>query len=395
MRRRRSRIAVCAGIAAALSTVVVSAVPAGAARATGAPIPIQFVNLDATSSTTAARQGVNAAVKEINRAGGVAGRPLKVTECLTDQTAEKGKACIDQAIAAKPAVVFSVQPGTASDNLPALTTAGIPYVAQTCNTSTTLGGQYTSFCFGSDFVGLYSSSANYLKSLGTVKKALLTFVNVPAAATGIKAYADPTMVRAGITPVEVPIPEGTADVTATVAPAIQANSPDAVISLLTGPGCLSTMKLKADQKSTKPFVFPALCTDPDVVSDGGAGAKGSLFVRQTIALDPKNADVKTYRKAMARFAPGADTDDVYVQAGFAGMMNLAAALKLVPTGTPVDAASATSALRAAKQVPMFLTPGATYTCDGTAFPGLKALCSIQAHVVELQGGEKWTDKGVF
>lgn len=398
MRRRPVHPAIRTGIAAMVAFAATAASAGATAAATapaGAPIPIHFVNLDATSSTTAARQGVQAAVKAINRAGGIAGRPLAATECVTDQTPETGKTCIDQAIAAKPAAVFAVQPGTASDNVPALSAAGIPYVAQTCNTSTTLGGQYTTFCFGSDFVGLYSSSAGYLKTLGTVKKAALLYVNVPAATSGIKAYAEPTLQRAGITPVEVPIPEGTADVTATVAPALQANAPDAVIALLTGPGCVSTMKLRSNPPSTKPFVFPAMCTDPDVVADAGAGAKGALFVRQTVTLDRRNADVRAYRRAMARFAPKADPDDVYAQAGFAGVTNLAAALRLVPTGTPIDAASTTAALRAAKQVPMFLTPGATYTCDGSAFPGLKALCSIQAHVVEYQGKGAWIDKGVF
>jgi hypothetical protein len=35
--------------------------------------------------------------------------------------------------------------------------------------------------------------------------------------------------------------------------------------------------------------------------------------------------------------------------------------------------------------------GATYTCDGTAFAGLKALCSLQSHVVEYQGKHTWRD----
>ena len=399
MRRRPARLALGTGFAVlvALGSAIVGgagATPAGAAPASGPPIPVQLVNLDATSSTAATRQGVQAAVQHLNRAGGVGGRPIAITECLTDQTPEKGKACIDQAVAQRPAAVFAVQPGTAADNLAALTTAGIPYVAQTCNTSTTLGGQYASFCFGSDFVGLYSSAASYLKTLGTVKTAALPFINVPAASTGIKAYADPILLRAGITPVEVPIPEGTADVTATLTPALQAN-PDAVIALLTGPGCVSTMTLKAAQSSTKPFVFPAMCTDPDVVGDGGAGAKGSFFVRQTIAFDKANADVKTYTKAMAKYSPRAEVDDVYAQAGFAGIMNLAAALQQIPAGTTVDAASTTAALRATRQVPLFLTPGGTYSCDGTAFVGLKALCSVQSHVVEYQGKGKWLDKGVF
>ena len=52
-------------------------------------------------------------------------------------------------------------------------------------------------------------------------------------------------------------------------------------------------------------------------------------------------------------------------------------------------------VRAAKAVPMFLSSGATYTCDGSAYAGLKALCSIQAHVIEYQGKSTWTDKGLF
>ena len=394
MRRRRARLAV-ASVITTVGMLGALAGPAGAATApTGAPIAVQFVNLDTTSSTTSARQGANAAVRYLNQTGGIGGRPVQLTECLTDQTPEKGKACIDKAVAAKPAAVLAVQPGTAADNLGALTAAGIPYVGQTCNTNTTLTGQFTSFCFGSDFVGLYASAAGYLKGLGTVKKAALPYVNVPAAATGVKAYATPILLRAGIAPVEVPIPEGTADVTATITPAIQAN-PDAVIGLLTGPGCINTIKLKTSLNSAKPFVFPAMCTNANVLSDAGAGAKGTLYVRQTITIDKKNADVKTYTKAMAQYARGANADDVYSQAGFAGVMNLAAAMKLVPAGTAVDATSTTAALRAAKAVPMFLSSGATYTCDGSAYAGLKALCSIQAHVIEYQGKSTWTDKGLF
>jgi branched-chain amino acid transport system substrate-binding protein len=368
---------------------------AAAAKATGEPIAVHFVNLDATSSTNPARQGVTAAVKEINRTGGIAGRPLAITECTTDQTPETGTACIDAAVAARPAAVFAVQPGAASDSIPALSAAGIPYVAQTCNTSTTLGGQYATFCFGSDFVGLYASSAAYLQTLGTVTTAVLPYVAVPAATTGIKAYAEPTLRRAGITPVEAPVPEGSAEVGAAIRPVLDFVDEHAVISLLAGPGCIATMMLEADQTTSVPYVYPALCTDPDVLNDGGAGAKGSLFVRQTVTLDKTNADVRTYRKAMARFAEKANADDVFTQAGFAGIMNLAAALRQVPAGAPIDAASTTAALRAATQVPMFLTPGATYTCDGTAFPSLRALCAVQSHVVEYRGKGRWTDKGLF
>jgi branched-chain amino acid transport system substrate-binding protein len=390
------RRACFAGAAVCLLAVLVGtpSVANAAVKPTGPPIAVQLVNLDATSSTTAARQGVTAAVKHLNRKGGIAGRPLEITECLTDATTERGKACVDQAIATRVAAVLAVQPGPAADHVPALSAAGIPYVGQTCNTNTTLSGQYTSFCFGSDFVGLYTAAANYLKTLGTVKRALLPYVNVPAAATGVRSYGDTIMVRAGITPVDVPIPEATVDVGAVLTPALHTN-PDALIGLLTGPGCISAMTLRATIAVGKPFVFPAMCTDPDVLSDAGAGAKGSLFVRQTVAFDRRNADVRTFRKAMARYARHGSTDDVYVQAGFASVMNLESVLRLVPVGTTIDAASTTAALRGAKSVPLFLTPGGTFTCDGSAYPGLRAVCSLQARVLEYQGKGRWLDRGIY
>ncbi len=118
-------------------------------------------------------------------------------------------------------------------------------------------------------------------------------------------------------------------------------------------------------------------------------------MRQTAAIDRKNADVKTYNKAMARYATEIDPGDVYAQAGFASVMNLASALRTIPAGTNVDAAATTNALKTAKAVPLFLGGGGTYTCDGTAFPSLKSLCSLQSHVVEYQGKRRWVDKGVF
>jgi branched-chain amino acid transport system substrate-binding protein len=402
MRRRRLCRAISSA-AAVLGAVALLAPSAGAAApaqkvkpAAGPPIPVTFLNLDATSSTLPARQGAKAAMKELNRTGGIGGRPIALTECTTDQGPEKGKACMDAAAAAKPAAVLAVQPGAAVDSLASLQAAGIPYVGQTCNTNATLSGQFPTFCFGSDFVGLYSSSASYLKSLTTIKRVALPYIAVPAATTGVTAYAVPIFQRAGITAVGVPIPEGTADITQIWIGMLEANPPpDATVGLLTGPGCITAMKTKPTTPTQKPLVLPAMCTDPDVLHDAGLPAKGTLFVRQTAAIDRKNADVKTYNKAMARYAAEIDPGDVYAQAGFASVMNLASALRTIPVGTTVDAAATTTALKTAKAVPLFLGGGGTYTCDGTAFPTLKSLCSVQSHVVEYQGKQRWVDKGVF
>ena len=132
MRRRRICRAIWCG-AAVLGAMALSAPSASAAEpaakvkpASGTPIPVTFVNLDATSSTAPARQGAKAAVKELNRTGGIGGRPIRLTECVTDQTPEKGKACMDAAATAKPAAVLAVQPGAAVDSLASLADRGHP-----------------------------------------------------------------------------------------------------------------------------------------------------------------------------------------------------------------------------------------------------------------------------
>ena len=125
-----------------------------------------------------------------------------------------------------------------------------------------------------------------------MKRAALPYVAVPAATTGVSAYAVPIFQRAGITAVGVPIPEGTADITQLWIGMLEANPPpDATVGLLTGPGCITAMKAKPTTPTQKPLVLPAMCTDTDVVEDAGRSAKGTLFVRQTAATDRKNADV--------------------------------------------------------------------------------------------------------
>ena len=390
VRRLRAAVAATTVVGIGLvSGIAATAATAGAAKVAGDPIVVQFANLTGTSSTTPALQAARAAVGWVNANGGIGGRPLALSACGTDGTAERGKACVDQAVAAKVSAVLAVQPGGVSDNLAALTAAGIPYVGQTCNTNATASGQFLSFCFGSDFVGLYSSAAGYLKSLATVKKVSLPYPGVPAASTGVKAYGVPTFARAGILATEVPIPENTADLATVLTPMYAAN-PEAVVGLLNGPGCLAAMRARGTRPA--PLVLPDLCADPELLASATDAAVGTLFVRPTVTLDPKSVDVRAYDRSMRKWAPRADRNDVYAQAGFAAVANLAAVQR---TAATADAAGTLAALRAVRALPLFLGAGTTATCDGTAFPGLKALCSVQAHVLAYDGKGRWTDKGTF
>ena len=288
-------------------------------------------------------------------------------------------------------------PGAAVDSLASLQAAGIPYVGQTCNTNATLSGQFATFCFGSDFVGLYSSSASYLKSLTTIKRVALPYIAVPAATSGVKAYAVPIFQRAGITPVEVPIPEGTADITQIWIGMLEANPPpDATVGLLTGPGCITAMKTKPTTPTQKPLVLPAMCTDADVVHDAGPDRQGHAVRAPDRGDRPQERRREDLQQGDGAVRRG-DRSRRRVRAGGlrVGDEPRRARCARFPSARPSTPRPPRTRSKTAKAVPLFLGGGGTYTCDGTAFPTLKSLCSVQSHVVEYQGKQRWVDKGVF
>ena len=80
-----------------------------------------------------------------------------------------------------------------------------------------------------------------------------------------------------------------------------------------------------------------------------------------------------YAASMAKYAPGVDPQG-YASEGFQVVMSLYNVLKAVPAGTPITAASATAALQGAKNVPLFMGGGATFTCDHSVFKDHPSIC---------------------
>ena len=192
MRRLVTR-AVCIGLVAGMSvavTGVLSSAAGGAvpvAKATGTPIraisPDGFYNL-----TTSRVPGVKAAVKKINAAGGVGGRPLEVVHC-DGGTLNKVEACARQA-ASDPTIVTAVGNLDVFGGFDAIAeAAGLPIVAPPTTRSDFSSPVYFAPSAGALAVAGEAVIANdNLKA----KHIVLVYLDVPAGA------AFPTLVNLAV-----------------------------------------------------------------------------------------------------------------------------------------------------------------------------------------------------
>jgi branched-chain amino acid transport system substrate-binding protein len=93
-----------------------------------------------------------------------------------------------------------------------------------------------------------------------------------------------------------------------------------------------------------------------------------------------NPDVKTYIQALGKYAPQVIANGLALSPNsansFQDFMNLYRVLKAIKNPSSIDASTIMSAMKASKNVPVFMGDGATFTCDGQQVPNNPALCSL-------------------
>src|SRR5712692_5776908 len=192
MRRFVAR-AVCIGLVAGMSvavTGVLSSAAGGAvpaAKATGTPI--RAISADGFYNLAGNLEpGVKAAVKKINAAGGVGGRPIEVVYC--DATSlNKSQACARQA-AADPTIVASVGNIDPFGGFNAIAeAAGLPVLG-----TPAVAGDFSSPIFFAPAVGAFSvaGEAAIANDNLKAKHIVLAYLDVPAGA------ALPTLVNLSV-----------------------------------------------------------------------------------------------------------------------------------------------------------------------------------------------------
>ncbi len=136
----------------------------------------------------------------------------------------------------------------------------------------------------------------------------------------------------------------------------------------------------------------ATCLGPSIVNSRSLDKvlKGSWLA----GAGTSNAkDDALYATIVHKYAPSVSPNPNVSAEDFAGLLpvlSLAAIMKDAPASQPVSAASILARTETAKNVAIPLFGSATFTCDGTAIPLLKSVCSSTSAIGMLGSGYRVT-----
>lgn len=340
--------------------------------ADGSPVTIGLYVPEGGSaiSQPESREAAQATVKYANKhLGGVGGHPIELKICKGKEDAASAADCANQFVESKVSAVVVTNTGQGDAMAPIITKAGIPYTSYSGASASELTSP-NSFLWTGGFPAVLASMAKHAAAEG--HEAVTLFVTDNAAALGgAKAMGEPAFEAAGVKLNIVPIPLGTPDTTPQVSAGLK-NDPGAVGIVGDGTMCTSVLSSLQTLGSDVEKMVINYCLEPAVIEAvGNDGVDGSTVITSTDATSDDD-EVVLYKAILGKYAPGTETAG-NASAGYQSMMGLIrAAADVQGEGTAKDFVAA---LSKAKDVPLPLGAGLTFTCDGEQLPGMPAACS--------------------
>jgi len=366
-----------------------SAGASAAAKLTGSPLSIFFINSQGSTTGTsypAETVAAKAAVQYINNdLGGVAGHPLKLDTCFTDETPAKTTACANQAVSANPTVISVGILGDDNDLIAVTGRTDIPIVANAGYTHQTLEAKDKAFIVNSG--GQAAALANgMMMSQNGVKNAAVVYVNVPAVSGGIYPQVEGGLKKAGIAVQPFPVTYPSPDLTPTIQ-AVQSGKNDAILLIADPTTCAAAFKATQTLALNIPIYSPIECqnkTNSQLVTS----LPQKVYLQQTfVPLDSDDKDAKAYTTAMKKYGGEKDFESGFAVNGFQSIMAVYEGLKAAAASGEPTTETLKQALGTQKLHQFLLGPDTTFTCDGTLVPQLPALCSLNTLIGVWKGSE--------
>ena len=350
--------------------------------ANGAPIRVGFVNEEGGSALDYAplRETADAATSYVNNyLGGVGGRPIELVHCADQSTPAGATDCANRMVEAKVAAVLVAITGQGSSLVPILAAAHIPYVSYQGLSLEELTSPGAFSLAG----GLPSSLAGIAKyaSQHNLKKVTLIVIDVPAVAAGAQ-IAKAIFGKVGVKLDVTPVAPGTPDMTPQLA-AAKTNGADAIGVLGDPAFCTSFLQSYQTLGLDLPKFVIQTCLD-DATAKAVPGALTGAHVPVTSIYDPNTREGRLFRAVLEKYAPKttANANNTF---GYTTVLAFRSAIQHL-TGN-ITAARVAAAMHAAKAVPLPMSGGDTFTCDGSAIAVLRSVCSagVQMAVADANG----------
>jgi branched-chain amino acid transport system substrate-binding protein len=337
-------------------------------------------------------QGAKAAVAYQNKYGdGLAGHKITLYVCENQSTPAGGQTCANDMV--QHGVVAVVEPftGQGATEVPTIVAAGIPYITVSGGSTAelTTPGAYALEGGFPAYLGAMALSA---KQHG-IKKVDFLVENVPAAIQGAQVFGDMVYKAAGVGFDVVPVNEGTADISPQMQTAVSSGA-NAVGMVGDVTLCTSFLQAYNTLGLKLPKYVLSTCQDPSILNSStlDKALAGSYI---TTSSASSKSDLATYAFMMKQFAPKVNPNP-NVSSNQADGVTPVLALGAIMKGStqPVTAAGIKTQTSTAKNVALPLSGGLTFTCDGTAIPLLKSVCSSTAAIGVIQSGKSGKITGI-
>jgi branched-chain amino acid transport system substrate-binding protein len=385
------RAAAVLTMAAGVMTVGAGAAAASGTSeaATGSPVTIGIITdgggSSAIGTSALVEQGAQAATKYLNAdLDGIEGHKVNLYVCENQSTPAGGQTCANDMV--QKGVVAVVEPftGQGQTEVPTIVGAGIPYI--------TISGASTaeltspgSYALEGGFPAYLGAMALSAKQHGLKKVAFLV-ENVPAAIQGAQELGALVYKAAGVGFDVVPVNPGTADVSPQLQSAISGGA-DAVGMVGDVTLCSSFLKGYETLGLKLPRYVLSTCQDPSIEKSAtlDKALAGSYI---TTSTKTSKADDAEYASIIKKFLPKVSTNPNVSSNQADGVTPVLALANVMKGSTePVTAAGIKQTLATAKNVVIPLSGGLTFTCNGTAIPLLKSVCSSSAAIGIIKAGK--------
>ena len=361
----------------------------GSGKATLSPVTIGIIT-DAGGSggigtSALVEQGAQAATKYLDAdLGGLEGHKVNLYICENQNSPAGGQTCANDMV--QHGVVAVVEPftGQGQTEVPTITGAGIPYI--------TISGASTaeltdpgSYDIEGGFPAYLGAMALSAKQHGYTKVAFVV-ENVPAAIQGAQELGGLVYKAAGIGFDVVPVNPGTADISPQLQSAVSSGA-DAIGMVGDVTLCSTFLKGIETLDLKEPKYVLSTCQDPSIL-DSSTLDKTLAGSYITTSTKSSKADDAEYAAIIKKFDPKASPNPNISsnQAdGVSPVLTLAAIMK--GSTQPVTAAGIKATIASDKNVVIPLSGGLTFTCNGTAIPLLKDVCSSSAAIGVIEAGK--------
>jgi branched-chain amino acid transport system substrate-binding protein len=347
--------------------------------AEGEPLLVGWVDDGTTDVIDHAPQkaAAEASVEYVNTyLGGIAGRPIELDICSTDQTPSGAADCVTPFVDNGVAAVLNGATGQSASLFPPLAEAGIPVITPGTGDQDSL---FTPgiYILANGPVALLSGPAKLAADAG-IEKAAIAVIDVPAASGAVEGAASLFYDALGVEVEVVTIPPDAADFTPDLAAAI---ADDVGMFTLVGDSgfCAKALNGLANAGWTGETVIISQCYDQALIEQ--APSMDGVYLTTFNTTDPDSEEYQLYLAVMEQFA-GEDAEVGGVApSAYQAVVGFARAMEGLTGDVTPDTIMAQ--LAAMEPTPMPLIDDVTFQCNGEQIALAPNTCSLDVLLATL------------